>query len=274
MALATLGTALATAGATAGVNFGLSKLFGGKSGSSSVPLQSFAPTGINAGGLSTSMANGNLSVAPSAERAALVGNAARLFREQADAVGGLRASVAPGVSALRASRLGEVDAARSVAIGNLRDNLARRRIQGSSFGQDALIRAEAEFAGERDRVAAESFMAELEATQQFINQEFALRRSEFQTGLDELNLHADIATKLSAKATDALAQNARTLSVLNAQEAAAAGKFFGQTFQPVADAFGKGAGSLFKSAFSGGGGGPISTLGAGASNPGSFAFGV
>lgn len=230
----------------AAVNIGASKLLGGENGEAQAPLTNFQPTGINAGGLATSIdGNGNITVAPTAERMGLVKNVASQFGDQANQIRILRDSVAPGYSALRASRLGEIESARQNAIGNLQENLARRRVLGSSFGQDAITRAESEFAGQRDRVAAESFLAELEATNQLINQEFATRRSEFQTLLDELNLEADLATKLSAQATDALSKNAQVLSALNAQEAAGAGKFLGQTIQPLSKAVGDAAGKFF-----------------------------
>lgn len=238
----------------AGVSFGLSKLFGSKKkGSAQAPLTNFTPTGINAGGLSSTMEGGNLAIRPSAERLAVVGDIARGFGEQAGIFNRLRSSVAPGMSDLRASRLGEIESARQQAVGNLRENLARRRVLGSSFGADALTRAEAEFAGQKERVAAESFLQELELTNQMIDREFAAQRSQFQTGLDELNLEASLAAGLAGKATDVMGKNAQTLAYLNAQEAAGAGKFFGdRVAQPIGNAFGAGAGKLFGSGFGSG----------------------
>ena len=244
--------AAAPAAISAGVNFGASKLFGGKNGEAQARLApgNFSPSGINAGGLSSSFEGGSIGITPSAERLGLVRELAGKFGEQADLIGGLRGRVAPGVSELRAQRLGEIESARSAAIGNLRENLQRRRVLGSSFGQDTISRAESEFAGQRDRVAAESFLQELDMTNQLINQEFETRRSQFQTGLNELNLQADIATKLSAGATAQLGANARLFAELSARESAASGKFFNETFAPVGKAIGSGFGNLF----SGGGG--------------------
>lgn len=240
MALGTLGTALATSAVTAGANFGLSKLFGGKKGEAQAGLQpgAFAPTGFSAGGLTSGMSNGNITITPSGQRLGLVGDVANTFAERAGLLSGLRDSVAPGISGLRASRLAEIDNARKAAIGNLRENMARRRVLGSSFGQDAIARAEKEFGQERERVAAESFLQELELTNQLINQEFEARRQQFQTGLDELNLQADVATKLAGVSTQQMGANARLLAELNAKEAAGAGKFFGETFGPFTKALG------------------------------------
>lgn len=242
MALGTLAAAVAPSLISAGLSYGASKLFGGSSGSSSAPLQNFQPTGFSGGGFSTSYGPGGLTIAPTAERSGLVRSLGKSFGDLSAELGGLKAKVAPGFSDLRRSRLAEVEASRSSAIGNLRENLARRRVLGSSFGQDALTRAENEFGQQRDKVAAESFLQELEATNQLIQQDFAARRGQFQTGLDELNLEADIATKLSGNATGVMAKNAQMLAELNAKEAANSGKFFSETFTPAFKAIGDFAG--------------------------------
>lgn len=260
MALGTLAGAAIGGLASAGASFGLSKLFGGGSKNPTAPLQNFTPTGINAGGLSTSLSGGNINLTPSAERMGFVGNVANTFGNLGGELAALRSRVAPGISELRAARLAEIEDARNRAIGDLRENLARRRIAGSSFGADAITRAEAEFAGARERVAAESTLAELEMTNNLVNQEFNAARGQFQTFLDELNLQAGIASGLASKGTDAMGANARLLAQLNTLEAQNAGKFFGQTFQPFTSALGKGASSLASSFFSGGGGPSFGTV--------------
>ena len=242
---------------TGGLQFGLGKLFGGGSKTVAPPPP---PTGINAGGLSSSMSGGNINVAASPERLGFVSGVQNTFRDLGGEIGALRGMVAPGISSLRASRLAEIEDARNRAIGDLRENLQRRRIMGSSFGNDAIARAENEFAGTRERVAAESTLQELEATNNLINQQFNAQRMQFQTGLDELNLQANIAAGLAGKATDTMSQNARFMALLNSQEAAASGKFFGQAFGPAFNAVGSSVGKNFGSFFGGGGGG----VGAGA----------
>lgn len=222
--LAPVATGLLTAGAS---SLG-SKLFGGSSSKISSPLAS-----LNAGGLSGS--GGRITASP--ERQGLVSSKASTFGPQADLLKSLRESVAPGFSALRKARLAEVEGARTRSIGNLRDNLQRRRVLGSSFGQDAILRGEAEFAKEAERVQAESFLQELELTQQLTQQEFETRRGEYQTFLDELNLQAEVGTQLASGATAQLGANARLKAELDAKSAAGAGKFFGQTFQPAFDKF-------------------------------------
>lgn len=261
MALGTIGTALVGSAVSAGANYGLSKLFGGKKGEAQSGLSTFQPAGFSAGGLTSGFdpATGRITITPSAERLGAVRGISDQYNAEAGLFEGLRGRVAPGVSDLRRARLQEIEDARINAIGNLRENLSRRRVLGSSFGQDAATRAEAEFAGQRERASAESFLQELELTNQLIQQEFQGRRQAVQVGLDELNLEADLAAKLSGAATQQLGANARALAELNAKEAAGSGKFFGEITQPFTAALGKAAGSM-----AGGGFNPLA---------GAFSFG-
>lgn len=277
MALATL----AGAAASAAISFGANKLFGqnsakkpmdalgrptslisqsqldaGLSGLDKNPFAGFEGGGLK-GGLDSA---GRVTVGATGDRLGAVGALRSLFPQQANEIAALKARVAPGMSDLRSSRLAELESSRSKAIGNLRENLQKRRVLGSSFAQDTLANAESEFAMQKDKVAAESFMTELEMTNQFVNQEFDLRRGEFQTALDELNLEADVASKLSSQVTDLMAASARykaqavsTLALggaqvdssnlqaqaqIAAESDAGAGKFIGELTQPLAKTFG------------------------------------
>lgn len=266
-------TSILTAAVPALVSTGASllggKLFGGGK-KAQQPLQNFTPAGINAGGLSTTFSGGNIGITPSAERMGFVGDISNTFRDLGGAIAGLRSKVAPGISELRAARLAEIEGARNRAVGDLRENLQRRRVLGSSFGQDAISRAEAEFGAQRAKVAGESFLQELELSNQFIQQEFAANRSAIQTRLDELNLEANMAATLATKSTETLGANARMMAQLNALEAQSAGKFFGGLVQPFGKAISGGISSFFGGG--GGGGGAAAGVGlpSGAEVPGFF----
>lgn len=180
---------------------------------------SLKPIGINAGGLRSRFDDSTISINASGDRTGLVRSIADRFLEQAGLTADLRAKVAPGLSDLRRVRLQEIEDARRASISNLRDNLARRRVLGSSFGADAETRAELEFARERERVQAESFLQEIDLTNQFIAQEFDLARQSFATSLSELNLQADLAANLIPQATQALTASAQLQSQLAMQRA-------------------------------------------------------
>lgn len=245
MALGTIAAAVAPSLIKAGLSFGASKLFGGGQEDPTSGLSQFQAPGIKAGGLRARSDAEGIRVTSSAERQGLVGGLSRTFPEQARELGQLRSQVTPGFGRLTTSRLAEIENARQRATGNLRENLQRRRVLGSSFASDALARTEAEFAQQAERVQAESFLQELELSTQLIEREFGARRGEFQTSLDELNLQADVATQLASGATATLGANARLKAELDAKASAGAGQFFGQTFQPVIDQLSSSIGSRF-----------------------------
>jgi hypothetical protein len=227
-ALATIGVAAASGAASAG----MSKLMGGGS-SGAAPARGI--TGFNAGGLTGKFNKSTKSynVKSSAEREGLVGEISSTFRKQAGELGELRSQVTPGHSLMRAARLKEIENARMRSVGNLRDNLARRRVMGSSFAGDALARAEAEYAQLAERSQAESYLSELEMTQKIMAEEYTAARGEFQTKIGEMNLQAEIATKLTGMASQSMTQMAELEAKLSAQAAAGAGKFFGDALQPA-----------------------------------------
>lgn len=163
----------------------------------------------------------------SAERRALVGSLAATFPEQAAYLAGLREKVAPGMSALRASRLEGLAGERSRTLGDLRENLGRRRVLGSSFAQDTLTRAGLEFQKEGDRIRAETFLQELELSHAIANEEFTARRGEFETHLNEMNLQLQVATQIATQATAELNANARMKAELDAQRSAGIGSLVG-----------------------------------------------
>lgn len=121
-----------------------------------------------------------------------------------DDIKGLRSLVAPGVSQLRASQLDALEGRRRKAIGNLRENLGRRRVLGSSFGADALARTEAEFAREQADIEAQTSLVELQQTRELIQQEAQARLQGVQVALSQANLESSLGAQLSQGATTAI----------------------------------------------------------------------
>jgi len=232
-----LGTFAATALKAAPAIIGA---FGGGSGSTNVrtPQVRTSFPSLNAGGLRATASPSGVNVSSGVRRDSTVNKLFRNFRNQATELRGLRDRVAPGVSDLRASRLAAVGDARTRAIGNLRENLQRRRVLGSSFGQDALTRTEAEFGRESERVEAESFLQELELSTQLLAQETQARTSAFQTRLGELNLQANLGSQIQSRISGDLNSNAR----FQAQLAFQSGQFNARSAQQSAAGFGQLAG--------------------------------
>jgi hypothetical protein len=192
----------------------LGGIFGGVN--NPAPQINYTPPGFTGGGLTTSFNGNNYSVSPTADRTAAVGGVASTYGQQANDIAGLRSTVTPGFSQMRTTALADLDNQRTSALGNLRDNLAQRRILGSSFATDALSRADQDYQQQRQNTIATSFMNELQANQQLIQQQYTAARGSFQTGLDELNLEAGLASTLTGQATSVLANVATTQTQLDA----------------------------------------------------------
>lgn len=149
-----------------------------------------------------------------------------------DEFSGLQAQLAPGFGAITQAAITNLENRRRSAIGNLRENLQRRRVLGSSFASDALGRTEAEFAQQEAEIRAQAKMKEVGATEQLmarqvdlINQQAQARSNEFNVQLQQLNLEAQIATQISTGVSAIMAQNAQAQSqiIAGGQQAVASG---------------------------------------------------
>ena len=196
-------------------------VFGGSSAANTT--KKFKPVGFDAGGLTASFTGGKKKsaiITPSAERLGQVTSLADVFGQRAKEIGALEALVKPGMSEFRSSRLNQIESDRMRTIGNLSDNLARRRVSGSSFGVDALARANREFSDQKDRVVAETALQELALTQQLIKERTQAQAEQYNTYLNELNLEANAAVQLSTQATSVLGQNAAVAAQIQQQAVA------------------------------------------------------
>jgi hypothetical protein len=201
------------------------------------------PANFNAGGLSSSFRRNTLSIKSSAERKGLVSDLASQFGLQAGDLAALRARYAPGYSDLRAAQLASIEGARQSSVSNLRDNLARRKVLGSSFGADAETRANLEFEQQRNSVIADTYLKELEATNKLINEEYAARTNQVNVGLNELNLEANLGSQLIEQANNILSNSAQLRAQISQQGISTLGNI--NTAQAQLDAGAQsGAGSL------------------------------
>jgi len=193
----------------------------------------FKPVNFQGGGLGGTFKNNQFNVAANENRQGVTNVLGGTFGAQGQALGGLRSRIAPGFSNLRRVRLRDLENRRRRALGDIRENLQKRRVLGSSFGSDALARADAEFAQSADRINAESELQEIGTSQELIGQEFAAKTQAVQTALDELNIQADMAAKLSSQASGVLQQNAQLKEQVAANNAKGIGQFFGSVAAPL-----------------------------------------
>ena len=215
-------------------------IFGGGGGSvgsglSQAPVQPFG-----FGGLSGGLQNGRFVIQPGEARVTAVERSAANQARLADELAVARQRFSGPLGDLTRTRLQDVENRRSRAIGNLRENLARRRLAGSSFANDALARAEAEFAGVADQIRAGSMLEEIDINVRLLREETAAREQSIRAGIQELNLQADLGAALMSGVTTQLGANARLEAALEAEAAQNTGRFFA----PAIEAIGSGVSSF------------------------------
>jgi len=218
-------------------------LFGNKKSKS--PSQSTVVPSGEFGGLTLTGGRDRLSIESGPGRATRVQRSADVLSRRADELRGLRRRVRPGFGELTAARLGEISTARERSIGNLRENLARRRLSGSSFASNALVRAEREFGQAAATARAQSFLEELDVTTQLIGQEFSARQAAIERGIQELDFQAQVGTQILSGVSAELGASARLEAELAADAAAGSGAFF----EPTINAINKSATSFVQGLF-------------------------
>jgi hypothetical protein len=195
---------------------------------SSAPKINYTPGGFRSGGLNAAW-NGSgykLSETPALKTA--VGQVASTFGQQASELGNLRSTVAPGFSLFRQAGLADIANQGQANISNLRDTLAQRRILGSSFANSSLSQAQAELEKQRTDFIAKSYLEEISASNQLIQEQYTAATNQFKVGLDQMNFEAGVAADLTKSANDSMAKVATAQAQLDAQNAQANAAGFGK----------------------------------------------
>lgn len=230
-----------------------SRLLGGGSSRSGSTQPIVA--GISGGGLTitptvTDIGRESLltqTVTSSAERQGLVSGASGVLSSLAQQLKGILPQVQTGFGRLTEARKEVFGRARQAVadrrralLGDLQENLASRRIGGSSFATDALSRASSEFEKvERDLAAQESealalsALEELDFTVKTIGQISDAQLQSFQIGLGELNIQAELAANLVTNTATNLTSNANIQAQLAAQAQQGRGALAGTLFAPA-----------------------------------------
>lgn len=238
---------------------GVGKLFGkkAKKGRDGDPFAGFVP--LNAGGLNLGVSKkGVLTSSSSPERQGLVRGIGNSYLNQAaetrGAIPNVSQSYKQGIGAneellgklpigygdITKARVGVIQDEKQRSSSDLRSNLARRRVIGSSFGDDALTRQNAEFAKQESEQRSLSYLEELDANVKLIDrrtelqlgeindtlnlttQAYDLSRAADQTQLDELNVQLDLAKGILSNLmnlTQSNANNERELALRGGQAA-------------------------------------------------------
>lgn len=197
-------------------------------------VDSFAAPNLKTSGLSANVSGGTVDLTRSAEASGQLKSLQEALGAQGSDLKALLPLVDPGFGRLTQTGVNAIQNRARASIGNLRDNLARRRIAGSSFAADALSRAEAEFAQEEANFRAQSFLQELQLKTELINQSAAANAKQFEVAIAQMNFESQVASDVVRTVTDAIKTNATIQANLAAQNAAGQGKFM----EPISSAVG------------------------------------
>jgi hypothetical protein len=218
----------AAVGGAAGA--GLASILAGSSGKLSKGKLSAARGYLTAGGLSTGLVDDNkrVTVQSSPERQGLVNQLASVFGGQANQLGLIRGQLTAGRGALTEARLAQLDAGERAALGDLRTNLSRRRVLGSSFANDQQAAIQEQFGRARAEEAAQGLLETYGLDADLLTKQTAAAASQFQTKINELNLQTSVASSIlsgSQASVGALADTSAQVAALYNQEILGAGTY-------------------------------------------------
>lgn len=202
------------------------------------PISDFSPTGFTSAGLSGSVTDGTFNLTRSPELTSQMGGLQSALSQRAlefaNLRKGLRRDAGSLIGGLKKSGIQGIQDKRRRAVGDLRENLASRRVAGSSFASDAVTRAEAEFAKEEAQFGAEADIKQFEMEQEVLGKEMELLDQEtqaniqgFQSNLTQLNLESGLAAQISTAMSGIAAENARAIGEIMAEYAAARANIIG-----------------------------------------------
>lgn len=204
-----IGAAIAGGAASGAVSTIGGKLFGGDR----PRVGSAIPREVNLPGLQLRRSGGGFNFNRTAGVQSTLDEVRQLGARRAGEIRSLAGEVRPGFGRLTEARTEALGANRRRTIGNLREQLQRRRVLGSSFGADTISRAESEFAMQEDQIRAESFLQEIETQNQLLNQAFEAEASGALTELQQLGLETQVAANL----TQSLVSARNNVNIANAE---------------------------------------------------------
>jgi hypothetical protein len=108
----------------------------------------------------------------------------------------LLSQIRPGFGRLSDMRGREVDQARERGVSNLRDQLAKRRVLGASFANDQIGSLERQYMMDKDKVLAEAWQQEMEATMQALTSRTQARNQTITTALNEIQFETGVGAQL------------------------------------------------------------------------------
>jgi hypothetical protein len=189
---------------------------------SSAPQIGYQPGGFRSPGISaTRGAGGNYNIRESAALQQQIGSLQSTFGQQASDLAALRGTVAPGLSQFRQAGLSDIATQGQANVSNLRDQLAQRRVLGSSFANSQISQANADIEKQRTDFIAKSYLEELSASNQLIQEQYQASANQFQVGINQMNFEAGLAAQLTQSANQVSGNIAMAQAKLDQESAMA-----------------------------------------------------
>ena len=277
-ALATLGTELASGAVRAGVGLAANELLGGGGGGATGDAAQDAITralaaaeqerplrNISAPGFTSVQEGDELSLIRSPRLEQLLTGIQETGFGAAGELEALQGRLEPGFGQLTTTTrdvFGEarrrLEGQQTQTIGDLRSNLARRRVLGSSFADDAVARRDLDFENEfrrldvaENQALAQNFLQEIEGTVNLVNQRFEILTGTLGTEIAQANFETETATRIASGTSASLAQLAALLTDLAVQNASGSGEFLGTFLGPIVSGVGESLGEAAGEAIGG-----------------------
>lgn len=176
-------------------------------------------------------------------------NGPQRFAGVLDEIAGVRAEVKPGFGRFTEAAVKSIQDAKNKALGNVRDSLARRRVAGSNFANNALVNIERQFAQDEELARSGALIKEIEVTTQLIDERYKTELGNFELDLKELG----IASNVSSTILQVMSQQAAIDKELAAKAIGGTGSFLSDILGTAGEAIGGflpsfGGGSVSRSA--------------------------
>jgi len=183
------------------------------------PIAKFSPLGFTTPGASVSTGPGGFTVGRSPQVGNALSNLNNLSTGAASDLGALRPMLAPGFGRMTTEGVRAIEDQRRSTVGNLRENLGRRRVLGSSFASDDISRTNAEFAKKDAQFRAETTLQEIQATEQLITKQYETAIQGSQAIIAQGNFETKIGAELSRQYTSVMGELAKFEAALLRDEA-------------------------------------------------------
>jgi len=183
------------------------------------PISNFTGIGFNAPGLGVDTFKGGFDLTRSPANQTALDNLSGSFANLSTELGALKPLVSPAFGNLTKVGSQAIEDARRRTVGDLRQNLGRRKVLGSSFAADDVARTEAEFSKRDAEFRATTKLQEIEATAKITQQQYEAAAKSAEVILTQGNFESTLAAELSRQYTGALAELAKFESQLLRDEA-------------------------------------------------------